>query len=196
MKKETGMVGDYRDGQYRGPALERLEPRLLLDGTPGAEAMQLFDLSPALFVENQGQWADESIRYAFQGSGANVLFTDGGPVFQVFQREQVDGATDPTDTQDPWELPDDPLAEQDYITHSTQLAVRFDGANAVSPVGLEQSETVFNYFIGDQADWRSDVPTYRIAAYEGLYDGIDLHTWGRRDSLKYEFHVAPGADYQ
>jgi len=34
-----------------------------------------------------------------------------------------------------------------------------------------------------------------VVAYEGLYEGIDLHTWGRRSSLKYEFHVAPGADY-
>jgi hypothetical protein len=33
-------------------------------------------------------------------------------------------------------------------------------------------------------------------AYNGLYAGIDLVTWGQRDSLKYEFHVAPGADYQ
>ena len=62
-----------------GPAtLEQLEPRLLLDGTPGGEAIELFDLSPALFVENQGQWADQSIRYGFHGDGANVLFTERG----------------------------------------------------------------------------------------------------------------------
>ena len=47
---------------------------------------------------------------------------------------------------------------------------------------------------GEQDAWRSGVPTYETVAYEGLYDGIDLLTWGQRDSLKYEFHVAPGAD--
>ena len=177
MKKETGMVGDYRDGQYRGPALERLEPRLLLDGTPGAEAMQLFDLSPALFVENQGQWADESIRYAFQGDTANVLFTDTGPVFQMFAPSQQgrDG--------------------EDDATRATQFSAHFDGATSTSPVGLERSDTTFNYLLGERSSWRSGVSAYRIVAYESLYDGIDLLTWGRKDGLKYEFHVGPGADY-
>ncbi|HUT94088.1 MAG TPA: hypothetical protein VMY37_31790 [Thermoguttaceae bacterium] len=34
------------------------------------------------------------------------------------------------------------------------------------------------------------MPGYETVAYPGLYDGIDLLTFGRRDSLKYEFHVA------
>ena len=40
------------------------------------------------------------------------------------------------------------------------------------------------------------MPGYETVAYENLYAGIDLHTFGRRDSLKYEFYVAPGADYR
>ena len=42
------------------------------------QAVELLDISPALFVENRGQW-DDSIRYAFSGNGANVLHTDTGP---------------------------------------------------------------------------------------------------------------------
>ncbi len=86
--KEPIMIGDDANSQHHFPALEQLEQRLLLDGLAESQAIELFNVSPALFVENQGQWADESIRYAFQGSGANVLFTDGGPVFQVFQRSK------------------------------------------------------------------------------------------------------------
>ncbi|MCX5656352.1 MAG: cadherin domain-containing protein [Planctomycetota bacterium] len=41
------------------PMLEALEPRVLLDGASPEQAVQLFSVSPALFVENQGQWADE-----------------------------------------------------------------------------------------------------------------------------------------
>ena len=70
------------------------------------------------------------------------------------------------------------------------------GANAVSPTGLERSETQFNYFVGPKENWRSGVTSYQVVAYEGLYDGVDLYTRGQRDSLKYEFHVAPGADYR
>ena len=201
----------------RRPSLEALEGRLLLDGgAAGQQAVELFGVSAALFAENQGQWADPAVHYAFNGDGANVLFTDAGPVFQVFSREargtgilpvnaERGTGVSPVDEEPNGSLAQQPTGEtpvphladdgQDYVERATQFSVQFDGANTVSPVGLEQAETVFNYHIGDQSTWRDNVSTYETVAYLGLYDGIDLHTWGRRDSLKYEFHVAPGADY-
>ena len=50
---------------------------------------------------------------------------------------------------------------------------------------------VFNYCVGDQASWRTGVASYEVV-YQGLYEGVDLHVWGLRSRLKYEFHVAPG----
>ncbi len=82
------------------------------------------------------------------------------------------------------------------VTQTTQFSVAFDGANATQAVGLDQAETRFNYFVGDIDQHRSNVAGYATVAYPSLYDGIDLHTFGRRSSLKYEFYVAPGADYQ
>lgn len=84
----------------------------------------------------------------------------------------------------------------DYTTHSTQFTVQFDGASSTTPIGLDQAETRFNYFVGNITNHRSNVGGYATIAYENLYAGIDLHTFGRRDSLKYEFYVAPGADYR
>ena len=52
------------------PALETLGPRLLLDAAAHEQAHELFSVSPALFVENQGQWADPSVRFVHQGSCA------------------------------------------------------------------------------------------------------------------------------
>ena len=51
---------------------EQLEDRLVLAGATGENVLQLFSTSSALFVENQGQWADESVRYAFHGAGADI----------------------------------------------------------------------------------------------------------------------------
>ena len=182
--------------------LEPLEPRLLLDGVAEQQALELFSISPALFVENQGQWADESVRFVHNGSGANVAMTDAGPVFQVFRQELKDGTAEGLDDGTGQEgllecLPGrDRLGPNAYETYTLQFSASFVGAAVVAPVGMEQSEAVFNYFLGDDASrWREGVPSYEAVAYEGLYDGIDLHTWGQRDSLKYEFHVAPGADY-
>ncbi|MCR4415363.1 MAG: SBBP repeat-containing protein, partial [Thermoguttaceae bacterium] len=134
----------------------------------------LFSASPALFVENRGQWLDASVRYLHQGDGANVALTDAGATFQVFQCA--------------------PTASEGGTTESLEFAVRFPGANAVSPTGHDRAETLFNFFVGPKEQWRSAVPSYQSVAYHGLYDGIDLYTWGQRSQLKYEFHVMPGAD--
>ena len=93
-------------------------------------------------------------------------------------------------------FPDDRPRPEDFETTMLEFSAGFVGANTVAPVGLDQAETTFNYFLGDESNWRSEVPSYEAVAYEGLYDGIDLHTWGQRSHLKYEFHVAPGADYR
>ncbi|MFH1732767.1 MAG: SBBP repeat-containing protein, partial [Planctomycetota bacterium] len=146
---------------------EQLEPRLLLDGAVGQEAVELFSASPAVFIENAGQWADEAIRYAHLGSGGNVLHTTAGPVVQLFGAEEDGGAA---------------------------VSVRFDGAAAVNPAGQDLAGGYYNFYVGDQADWRSGVAGYETVAYEGLYAGVDLLTWGRANGLKYEFRVAPGAD--
>ena len=64
------------------------------------------------------------------------------------------------------------------------------------PTGADLNRAKVNYYIGKNANnWRTNVATYATVVYPGLYDGIDLYTYGRRTHLKYEFHVAPGADY-
>jgi hypothetical protein len=173
---------------------ESLEDRRLLSGS--SSQLELFSVSPALFVENRGQWPDPSVRYAFFGSGANVLHTDAGPVIQFFQRKALQEAT----VTDAGEPNIDALRRfgdaENFITRSARVSVSFVAANMVSPVGLDRAETVSNFYVGDQAYWQTGVPTFEKVAYPNVYDGIDLVTYGRRDSLKYEFHIAPGADHR
>lgn len=150
-------------------AAECLEKRLLLSAV-GKHALDLVGNSPAIFVENRGQWVDQSVRYALQTSRANVLMTDHGPIFQVFQAGKTG--------------------------IGRQFFALFDQANVVQPQGLDRSGANFNFYLGDPARWRTGVRGYRKILYDELYDGIDLYTWGRRNSLKYEFHVAPQADWR
>ncbi len=133
-------------------------------GVTTNQVLQRLDLAPALFVENQGQWADRAIRYVHDGNPVNVALKDGGIVFR--------GGTPPL-----------------------RFSASFVGARTVHPTGLQRSRTLYNYCVGNQANWRTSVASCEKVVYPGLYEGIDLHIWGLRSRLKYEFHVAPGADY-
>jgi len=138
-------------------------------------ALQAFDLSPAIFVENKGQW-DESVRFGSDGRGVRVSFTDAGPVFQMLKNTG--------DKENP------EIAQKVF-------SATFPGANRVRPVGLDASATKVNYYIGnDSAKWHSDVPSFEKIMYKGLYEGVDLYTWGKRSGIKYEFHLAPGASWK
>jgi len=138
-------------------------------------AVQTLDLSPAIFVENKGQW-DESVRYGFDGKGVRVSFTDAGPVFQMLKN-----------TGDK----ENPQIAQKVFSAS------FPGANRVRPMGLDTAATKVNYYVGnDPAKWQASVPSFEKILYKGLYDGVDLYTWGKRSGIKYEFHLAPGASWK
>ncbi len=174
---------------HRRIAFEPLEDRRVLSII--APQAALFGVTPALFVENQGQWTDEAVRFLHQGDGANVAMTDEGVTFEVYRRAELEGAEADRLGMRPGDRP--PSAND--LREALQFSAEFVGAHPVAPIGLEPSGTVFNYFTGDAPTWRSAVPGYEVVAYEGLYAGIDLHTRGLRSSLKYEFHVSPGADW-
>ncbi|MEN6425148.1 MAG: SBBP repeat-containing protein [Phycisphaerales bacterium] len=156
------------------------------------QALQLFAVSPALFVENQGQWSDASVRYVHDGASVDVAVTDSGVRFLATKRD----SSEPEEPRDFGARELDLLRRTDETTRKLQFSVSFVNASQVRPVGLKRSQSLFNYCVGDRSNWRQNVPAYEVAAYEGLYDGIDLHVQGLRSHLKYEFHVAPDADYR
>ena len=80
-------------GKGRRLGVELLEGRRLLSALAHEQVVELSSTSPALFVENQGQWTDESVRFLHQGDGVNVAMTDAGPVFRLFQREEAECLT-------------------------------------------------------------------------------------------------------
>jgi hypothetical protein len=161
----------------------------MLDGqTP---TIELFNATPALFAENQGQWADASVRYAFHRGGAGVAFTETGLAIRVAVPIETNSPAPEGGLPDPLRRD---LPPTEYRTAA--LAVRFEGATTVAPAGLDRQTTLFNYFVGDQANWRSEVTTFAAVGYAGLYQGIDLEVSGDSAFLKYAFHVAPGADWR
>src|SRR4051794_37631811 len=79
-----------RDRRYLLPRVmaEQFERRILLAaGTDDAtsHAIETFNTSPAVFVENAGQWSDPAVRFVHQGNGANIALTDTGASFELFR---------------------------------------------------------------------------------------------------------------
>ncbi|HUU96755.1 MAG TPA: hypothetical protein VM487_13540, partial [Phycisphaerae bacterium] len=141
------------------------------DYAAGDRALQLFTATPATFIENTGQIADPTIRYAFYGSGANVYHTTNGLVFQVFQRTESDGVAGcatPRAGRPPYVEPPEAMPTVRSFTFSAS----FPGARRIKPVGRQPLVTKINYCLGaDHSKWREGVPTFGVLVYEGLYDG-------------------------
>jgi hypothetical protein len=80
-------------------------------------------------------------------------------------------------------------------TTGVALHLTFVGAGAEPQLeGTGPSRGTTNYFVGDRSRWRTGVPSYAQVVYRNLWPGIDLAFRGDQGEIKYEFHVAPGAD--
>lgn len=119
------------------------------------------------FVENRGQ-AQEGVHYYIHGADRALFFKSN----EVF------------------------LALADKSGRSRRgVALDFVDADVnVAPCGENRQKATYSFFSGDQANWRSSVPTFQRLVYRDLWPGIDLVYSGTADRLKYEFIVKPGAD--
>ena len=166
------------------------------------QALQKFNTSPPLFIENKGQWEDDSIRFAYSSGGVNVGFTDEGLRFQLIRRSPQ------TQPRDSFQHPDGILAGflkgpmdlkaeiPQQKTEIHEFSMHFAGSNLVEPQGEIRTESVFHYQKEDPSTWYENVPSYETVLYRNLYDGIDLRVKAKSDGVKYEFIVAPGADWR
>jgi len=162
-----------------------------MDASPEARAkIQQFIQGDSVFIENAGQWPDTSIKFALDSRGANVGLTDHGPRFQLFKT--VSSPSIPSISSMPPEPGQKTAPPPPSEMH--EFALVFDGAAVVVPTGRGQSDRKFNYLVGDAANHREGVGSFNAVWYENLYPGVSLEMTGRRSGIKYNFHVAPGAD--
>ncbi len=176
--------------------------------SPAASEIMRLGLRGVYFVENQGQWGDESVHYGLKSRGLDVAFRESSltmhlsrPIEDATDARRDRGFAPPRiaslDDHDP------PFAEIRGVEDSAPayehltLTVAFPGSNAVTPRGAKEQTAKFNYFVGgDGRGIASNVPSFGAVIYENLYDGVDLHVTGNDDGvMKYEFHCAPGADH-
>ncbi len=121
---------------------------------------------PVAFSENHGQ-TDQRVRYFARSSHYGFFLT----------------ATDIT------------ISLQPSGGQATALDMQFIGADPnVLVTGSERAPGSVNYLLGaNPADWQTNIARYREVVYRNLWPGIDLSVREQNGTLKYEFHVHPGA---
>ena len=53
-----------------------------------------------------------------------------------------------------------------------------------------------NYYLASCPDGALNVKSYAGVVYKDIYKNIDLHYYEKKGTLKYDYIVAPGADYK
>lgn len=75
--------------------------------------------------------------------------------------------------------------------------MKFAGSRSSAPHGREPQNSSRSYFLGsDSSRWRQDVPAQGELFYSNLYPGIDAQYSLQNGGLKYDFHLAAGADFR
>ncbi len=124
-----------------------------------------FGKLPLAFEANQGQF-DEQIKFLARGQGYALLLAETETILRLRKDEK-----------------------------SAVLKMRLEGANRQPMIGAQDElPGKSNYFVGDEKDWRTDVPTFGRVKYEKVYPGVDQVFYGNGRQLEYDFIVAPEAD--
>lgn len=166
-------------------------PALAIGKTSGNIPATLSSVSSALcemrvpFVENQGQFDDDSIRFVARTFCGSVYVTQTGeliywlPKYAAANAESVAPAGGT------------PIRQ---LIGSSLLRERFVGALAMNPRAGRAAEGRVSYFKGDSSSWRSDLPMIEEVALGQVYPGIDLTFRAHGNNVEKIFTVAPGAN--
>ena len=144
-------------------------------GQASPNASQNLSNLPLSFEPNVGQ-TDSAVRFMARSKGMIVYFTDNEIVMSLNRREK--GA--------------------DGVSKANRHVIKMKMTNGRPPLqaqGLDPQGGVSNYYRGnDPKAWQTNVPHYGRVSLSGVYDGVDLVSYGNDQKLEYDFVVAPGAD--
>ena len=175
---------------------------LLLLGFNLLSATLTFGLNPIseiktneiLFTENKGQVSDQ-----FYKSRKDVLFSghSNGMVFHL----RNNGVSYQLYRINKWGEVEDPKfkhkSKTALETDIYRLDINWLNCNINS---LTHGETaipgVNNYYLASCPDGALNVKSYAGVFYKNIYKNIDLHYYEKKGALKYDYIVAPGADYK
>lgn len=141
-----------------------------VDPLPTATAAHLrrsFADLPLRFEENRGQ-TDPRVSFLASGAGYTLFLTPRETVLALNARPDAPGAV---------------------------VRMSLPGGRPPRRIDGVQASGTSNFYLGnDPAHWHTAIPAYREVREESVYPGVDLVFYGNRQSLEYDFVLAPAAD--
>jgi hypothetical protein len=138
------------------------------------------------FIENQGQIADEQVRFYAKTFGGAIYVTKEGEMVYSFIKSESN--------HNPRKRP----IENKSDSETTQIFTfkeKLVGASILSPEGSGKGETKVNYFVGnDPSKWKTNLTTYEVVSLGEVYQGIDLRLKAFGKNVEKIFTVRPGSD--
>jgi hypothetical protein len=159
-----------------------------------AQAAASYGKVSPFFTENHGQ-VDQAVKYYVKGSRGTVYFTPSEVVYDFLrEKENPEGETE-EETPEPRGPGRDAEKKKEY--DRLVFRAKFAGADpAVAVAGAKELPGKVNYFIGSQANWRPNIPTFEEISYRNLYPAIDVLYRFDGNNPRSLFTVRPGGDPQ
>ena len=142
--------------------------------------------SPARFIENKNQWADD-VHFVSRIAGGKMVL--GPASFKYFFLDHAKLESIHHQSHEP-----DGPNESDGQVRGHAVFVNFQNADPSStPKAIGPSSEYYNYYLGsDPAKWASAARAYEGVIYESIYPDIDLKVFGAGEHVKYDLVVVPG----
>lgn len=163
---------------------------VLLIAQPVASAQNQKATAPVSFdfIENKGQWA-APVHYKMNLPNGVMFVTDKGFVYSYQDVEDVQYLHEGLEGH----VKD---GKEQRSLHNHSYKVNFvHSNNNIKYHTADKRSYYHNYFIGnDSTKWTGNVGLFGKVVQKDIYKGIDVATYSKNGSLKYDFIVAAGAD--
>lgn len=143
-----------------------------------AEAKAALAQLPLRFEANQGQMSP-AVRYSAHAGGYDLFLTEHGPSlwFPTASRTGL------------------PAGQGRPVRHSQRVDISLLNSNRTAEIeALDRLAARTDFFRGNRANWRTNVPSYSRVRYRAVYPGVDVVYYGNQNQLEYDFVLQPGAD--
>lgn len=140
------------------------------------------------YIENKGQWNKE-VSFLTEITGGRVFINKNELVYDYYSLKDLEKVHHHDND-------DHDHDHTDHVIKCHNYRVNFINSNQLNFSPSTKRAYKYNYFIGNEENWASNVPLYQELYAKDIYSGIDLKLHSSNKNFKYDLIVKPYADHK